>query len=513
MASYRLAIASRPGYADGWCNLGSALRAVGDYPGAIESYAQALALNPGFAKAHYNLGHVLQTLGRLDDAGQCYRRALQAQPHYPEAYSSLLFSTLHNGKLLAAEILAEHVRFGEQYEAPWRDHWPLHGNNRDPERRLRVGFVSGDLFQHPVAHFVASVWQALDRQQFQLHVYAQQVQWDSFSEDLRQLADAWTNVQPMDDATLAARIQADGIDILIDISGHTAHNRLCMFARKPAPVQASWIGYPGSTGLRAVDYYLFNGFAAPAGLLDGQFVEALVRLPSPSPLMPPAGSPDVAPLPALARGYVTFGSFNRPSKLGPETLSLWSQVLLAVPESRLLLGHIDDQGLRDEISARLSALGINGERVQFLSHLPMLDYLAAHAQLDIVLDSTPYTGGATSRLALWMGVPVLTLFGPSLPQRQGLGLNAAIGLPDWAAADTQAFVQKARDMAADLPALAALRAGMRARLAASPLMHPQQRARGVELALRGMWRRWCAGLPPAAFAVNGSDLPPDHDQH
>lgn len=262
-----------------------------------------------------------------------------------------------------------------------------------------------------------------------------------------------------------------------------------------------------------MDYYVFNGFAAAPGLLEDQFVEELVRLPAPAPLLPPAGSPDVAPLPALAKGHVTFGSFNRPTKLGDATLALWSEVLLAVPDAKLLLGHLDDVGLRAEITARFAALGISSERLLFRNHLPMHDYLAAHADVDIILDSVPYTGGATSRLALWMGVPLLTLYGPSLQQRQGLCLDAAIGLSDWAVPDAPSYVEKARAAANDLPALAALRAGMRERLAASPLMHPYMRTRGLEKAMRAMWQRWCAGLPPIAINVDKQDLQDDDANH
>jgi predicted O-linked N-acetylglucosamine transferase (SPINDLY family) len=312
----------------------------------------------------------------------------------------------------------------------------------------------------------------------------------------------WHRVAGLPDAALSAQIVADGIDILVDLSGHTGENRLLTFARKPAPVQASWIGYPGTTGLQAMDYFVADRHFLPAAQFAGQFTEQLVYLPGVVAFLPEAGAPAVNALPALTRGYVTFGSFNRPSKLSRSVIGLWSRLLRALPGSRMLLGGLPRVGEAAVLVAWFAAEGIGRERLALHERSDVPTYLGLHHEVDLCLDTFPYTGGTTTNHALWMGVPTLTLAGATAPGRQGATLLAHVGLAEFVARDAAEFVALGERWARDLPGLAAVRAGLRERYAGSPLRRPEVIAAGLERALRQMWRRWCAGLPPAPIDVS-----------
>jgi predicted O-linked N-acetylglucosamine transferase (SPINDLY family) len=260
-------------------------------------------------------------------------------------------------------------------------------------------------------------------------------------------------------------------------------------------VQASWIGYPETTGLSAIDYYIADPHSAPPGPIDALYVEKLVRLPASIAFQAPEGAPEVAPLPALRRGHLTFGTFNRSAKLGPRVIALWSRVLRSVPGSRLLLAHVNDQALRERLESQFQAQGIDPGRLQFHPRLPMPEYLALHSQVDVVLDTFPYTGGTTTQLALWMGVPVVTLSGLRRAERIGTANVTRVGLQDWSVDSEEAFVARAVAAARDLEGLAGLRAGLRDRIASSPLRRPDLVTRSFEQALRTMWTRWCEGSP------------------
>jgi hypothetical protein len=298
---------------------------------------------------------------------------------------------------------------------------------------------------------------------------------------------------------LAQQIRADGIDILIDLSGHTRNNRLLTFARKPAPIQASWIGYPGTTGLQAMDYYLADRFLLPPGLFDGQFTEKIVRLPGTAPFCPAQESPPVNALPALTNGCITFGSFNRLNKITRPVVALWSRLMSAVPGSKMLMGAMpegdDHSGLIDWFARE----GIARERLSFHPRSGIAAYLELHHQVDICLDTFPYNGGTTTLHAIWMGVPTLTLAGGTVPARQGAALLGHVGLEEFVAQDAADFVRKGLRWTGDVAALAELRSGLRERFAHSALGRPELIAAGLESALRTMWQRWCAGLPPESF--------------
>ena len=499
-ANYRRALELKPGYPQIHSNLGNTLRNQGNLQDAIACYRHALELKPDDAVIYGNLGNALQDLGRRQEAVACYRRALELKPDYAAVFSGLLFCLLHMEDADPAAVFAEHLVFGERFEAPLRAEWRPHGNDRTPDRKLKIGFVSADLRRHAVAHFIEPVWRTLDKTRLDLYVYSNHLSEDEVTVHLKELVDHWRQVVRLSDQELADCIRADGIDILFDLSGHTANHRLLTFARKPAPVQVTWIGYPGTTGLRAMDYKLTDR-SAPPGMFDHLYVEKFACLPGVIMFEPAADSPEVNALPALAQDYITFGSFNRTSKLGDRVIALWSRVLQALPTSRMLIGSVTDDGLKTTLIEGFARHGVSSDRLEFRPRVGMRDYLQIHHEVDIILDTFPYTGGTTTHHALWMGVPVLTLTGPTRSHCQSARILWGMGLSEWVTSTEEQFVSQAAYWATHLPELAMLRAGLRERFNNSPLRCLETVANGLEKAMRIMWRRWCAGLPPERFEV------------
>lgn len=538
--SYRQALQITPDDAGFHTNLGRLLRKQGRLDEAEASFRRALEINPDDVNTHSNLGITLQDQGRLDQAEACFRGILQTWPDNAGAIGHLGQILLSLGRLHEAEVcfhqaqqlkadyaplhsnllyylslsetdaktvFSEHVRFGEQHESQLRAHWPTHAHARDPERCLQIGFVSADFYHHAVASFIEPVLTHLaSHPKLSLHAYYNNFVNDQVTQRLRGYFAEWHLIVGLPDADLAEKIRADGIDILIDLTGHTSGNRLLTFARKPAPVQASWIGYPGTTGLRAMDYYFADRFLLPPGQLDDQFTEKIVRLPANAPFLPYEGAPPVNVLPALSNGHVTFGSFNRPNKLSRAVIALWSQILLALPDSRMVLGGMPEKGHYDTLTGWFAEEGIALERVDFHPRSGMEDYLRLHQKVDICLDTFPYNGGTTTNHALWMGVPTLTLSGESMPGRVGAAVLSQVGLQDFVVASAEDFVARALFWANNLASLAQLRAGLREVFAQSPFRKPDLIAAGLNYALRTMWRRWCAGLPAETFDVPLHDL-------
>jgi len=314
----------------------------------------------------------------------------------------------------------------------------------------------------------------------------------------------WHPVATLTDAELAELIRKDSIDILIDLSGHTGYNRLLAFARKPAPLQVSWMGFPGTTGLSAMDYYFADRFLLPEGNLDRQFTEKIVRLPANAPFMPFETAPPVNPLPALKNGYITFGSFNRMSKLNRASIALWSQLLRAIPDSHMLLAGMPQDEKYEGLIEWFTQEGIARHRLHLHPRSVMDTYLILHHQVDICLDTFPYNGGTTTLHALWMGIPTLTLTSDSAAGRSGAAILGHVGLDTFIAHDAADFVQKGRDASNDITTLADIRAGLRDRFSRSAMGQPAVIAAGVSGALRIMWQRWCAGLPTESFEVAGN---------
>jgi predicted O-linked N-acetylglucosamine transferase (SPINDLY family) len=483
-------------------NLGLALKAQGQLDEAEMCFLRALSLRPDLVETHSNLGGVLHEQGRLAEAAESFRRVLEANPDDAVTWSNLLFCLSQDPDVPAQQLFEEHRRFAERIEAPWRKQAPTHQNTREAGRTLRIGFISGDLRTHVVMSYFEPVLQGLSKRPgLTLHAYHNHVVEDEVSRRVRGHFAHWHPVVALDDEALANRIRADGIDILIDLSGHTAKNRLPVFARKPAPLQASWIGYPCTTGLQAMDYYLTDRGLVPRGPLERQFSEQVVHLPASVPFLPSPDAPEVGELPALKNGYLTFGSFNRLSKINEDTVALWAQLLAQAPGSKMMLAGLPKAGGETQLAEWFARHGIARERLVFQPRCSMKDYLALHGQVDISLDTFPYSGGTTTLHALWMGVPTLTLAGDSPAARSGASILGNVGLTQCIADDREQFVQQGLALMNDLPALAALRGGARQRMQDSAMLQPALLAAALDLALRTMWRRWCAGEPAQAFEV------------
>ncbi len=496
-AAYRQALALNPRHADALANLGVVLRRLDRLTEAEAHFRQALALQPQSTGAHSNLGVVLMEQGRMPEAEAHLRRALALDATLADVRSNLLFVLNHLGDRSPAETLLEARAYGRQVAAatPRRvDAW--HCAPR-PER-LRVGLVSGDLREHPVGHFLEALLAPLAAGRIELIAYPTHHRHDALSARIRPHFAAWTPLTGLNDAQAAQRIQADGVHVLIDLAGHTAHNRLPLFAFKPAPVQASWLGYFATTGVAEMDWLIADHTGVPAGG-EAHFSERVWRLPHTRlSFTPPRGAPDVAPLPALARGHVTFGCFQSLAKVGDAVLATWAAILAALPGARLRLQckQLGDEAVVRALRDRLGALGIPPERLDLHRQMPREAYLAAHAEVDLLLDTFPYPGGTTTCEALWMGVPTLTLAGDRLLARQGASLLHAAGLPGWVAQDRGDYVARAIALASDLDGLVRLRAGLREQVRRSPLFDAESFARDLEAALWGMWSALSPAVSP-----------------
>ena len=477
-------------------NLGNALKAKGDYNQAIACYAKARQIEPNCHLAYNNLGSTLSEMGRSTEALEALRRALELRPESAVMFSNYLLTLNYLPDVSRDTLFTEHKRFDTQFGAPLAQLAVPHKNRPDPERRLRIGYVSADLRDHPVANFVEPILAEHSAADFEVFCYANQRVSDSVTERLRSYTDRWRSVAGLTDAELAVQIRQDKIDILVDLSGHTAGNRLLAFARKPAPVQVSAIGYMQTTGLSAMDYRITDRHLDPVGSSEPYSSETLVRLVrGAADFRPPAESPDVNELPALQNGYITFGSFNNLAKITPEVIGAWVQILKATPNSRLLVVGRAGSAIQD----KLLAAGIAQERLELIERLPMQDYLKLHNRVDILLDTFPYNGGTTTLIAVWMGVPFITLSGTSAVSRAGTHLLRAMNLLELSAADVAQYVQRAVAIEGDLPKLAHWRRELRGRLA--PMLgQGTGHTRELEGAYRKMWRNWCAQAVPGQAA-------------
>ena len=534
VAAWRKAIALAPAHAGAYNALGDLLRDMGRVDEAISLGRRSVALDPNDPVAHNNLGAALQVQDRLTEAAACYRRAIALKPDFPEAHNNLGDVLAHQGELRGAiasydralalrptyaeadsrrlmwlnyssdvpaeKLLAEHRRWDVRHAGGGRAVARSYPNGRDAERRLRIGYVSAHLRRHPVGFFLAKVVEAHDRSAVEVFCYSHGAVDDDVTTRLKGMVDHWREIAMIPDAEAAAMIARDGIDILVDLSGHTPGNQLTLFAMKPAPVQASWLGYPGTTGLSAIDYLVMDATAVPPGA-ERWCSEAVVRLPlGRFCYAPPEYAPDVATPPDRP---VVFGSFNHATKVGPEVIGLWARVLEATPGSRLVMkwGTLTDPTARAHFADAFAAAGLAPERLELRGYSPHVDMLAQYGDIDIALDPFPFCGGLTSCEALWMGVPVVTLPGERLASRQTLGFLQALGLEDLAAKDEADYVRIAATLAADGARRAELRATLRPRMAASPLCDQFRFTPTLEAAYRGMWRRWCAGEAAAGFDV------------
>ncbi|MGA2440074.1 MAG: tetratricopeptide repeat protein [Tepidisphaeraceae bacterium] len=491
IAAYRRAIRIRPDYAEAHNNLGNALKATGQLDDAIASFRQAIRIKPDLVEAHSNLGNALKDIGQLDEAVASYRQAMQLRPDYELAHSNLLYTLHFHPDYDAGMIFQEHRRWNQRHAEPLRKFIQPHANNRDPDRQLRIGYISPDLCEHPVGRFLLPLLAAHDPDRFAVFCYSDVQRPDRYTGLLRRHAHQWRDTFGLTAEQAAELIRQDQIDILVDLTMHMAKNRLLVFARKPAPVQATYLAYCSTTGLDAMDYRLTDPHLDPLGMNDAFYREKSIRLPETYWCYPlDEQRPQVSPPPALSSGEVTFGCLNNFCKVSPGALDLWTQLLRATPKSHLIL-FASAGSHRQRVRDLLEHQGIDPRRLNFVDSVPLPQYFSRYHQIDIGLDPFPCNGGTTTCDALWMGVPVITLMGRTAVGRGGGSVLRNVGLPELVAETPAQYVQIATDLAGDLSRLAELRRTLRPRMLASPLMDGPRFARNIEAAYRQMWGNWC----------------------
>jgi protein O-GlcNAc transferase len=492
----RQALALQPDFVDAHNNLGNLFREQGQLDEALACFEQAIALKPDFAAAYNNLAGVLKDRGQLDQAIVTYRRALELQPDYAEAHSNLILALHYSSGDQPAVIHEELRRWHGQHARPLARFIQSHANDRTPDRRLRIGYVSPDFRSHPVGRFLLPLFAARDRQACELFCYSAALRPDQVTARLRAHADGWRDLAGQSDLQVADLIRRDRIDILVDLALHTARNRLAVFAYKPAPVQATYLAYPGGSGLDTIDYRITDPHLDPLGSEFVPGTEVPFRLPQTYWCYQPNADslPDVSQPPAHSAGSVTFGCLNNFCKVTTVTLLAWSRLLVEVPGSRLRL-HVKPGSHRERLRDFFAAHTVDPRRLDFADHVPAAQYFQAYQSIDVGLDPFPFPGGTTTCDALWMGVPVISLAGPTPLSRGGLSVLTNAGLSELVAHSVDEYVEKALGLAQDLPRLSGLRASLRERLQSSPLMDAPRFTRDLENAYRAMWHRWCGQSP------------------
>jgi predicted O-linked N-acetylglucosamine transferase (SPINDLY family) len=493
---HRHAIRLKPDLAEAHSNLGDVLKKRGQLDEAIASYRHAIRLKPDYAEAHSKLGSALKRGGQLDEAIAALRQAIRLKPGYTVGHSDLALALLYHPNYDAGMIHEELRRWNQQHAEPLRKFIQPHVNKRDPECRLRIGYVSANFRIHSVSRFLLSLFRQHDHGAYEIICYSDVLKSDVMTDRLRACTDGWENIVGWNDERVAGKVREDEIDVLVDLAGHTGGNRLRVFARKPAPVQVSYLGYPGSTGLSEMDYRLTDSLADPPGKTESFHSEKLLRLPVCNwCFSEPDDAPPVGPLPAEAAGSICFGTFNFFAKASPAIMDLWAAILIAMPLSRLIIKSrgLGEQGVRERIHKCFASRGVQANRLEIRGHEPkVISHFDAYNQMDIALDTFPYHGTTTTCEAIWMGVPVVSLAGQTHVSRVGVSLLKNVGLTELIAQTPKQYVEIAVGLANDLPRLAELRRMSRSRMRASPLMDGPRFARDIEAAYRQMWRNWCA---------------------
>ncbi|HEY8748731.1 MAG TPA: tetratricopeptide repeat protein [Tepidisphaeraceae bacterium] len=530
IASYREAIARQPNLADAWNNLGNAFQGCGQIEEAVEAHRRALAIRPEFPQAWYGLGsafnslhqpdpaieafdraiqlapefdaaevnraNVLRHVGRIDESIEALRRVVQRRPT-PVALSNLIYGLYFHPDYDTMQIGEYLAIWNRLFAKPLLVHPQPFDIERVPNRRLRVGYVSPDFNSHPAGRFLLPLLAHHDYGSFEVVCYSDVSEPDAITGRLKGHTDLWREVTGLSDEQLAEQVRTDRIDILVDLTLHLAGNRLLTFARKPAPVQVTWLGYPGSSGLETMDYRLSDPFLDPPGLNDAFYSETTLRLPDCYWCYDPlCALLEVGDLPARRNGFITFGCLNSFAKITLPSVRLWAGILRAVLQSRLVV-------LAPSGSARTRFLdpfrdqGIDPARIEFVDRQPRQHYMELYRKIDISLDTFPCGGHTTTFDALWMGVPVVSLFGSTAMSRAGLSILSNLGMSDWATEDPHRYVETAIEAAGDLDRLESIRRTLRSRLEASRLMDGGAFARHVEQAYRQMWIEFCKTNPPA----------------
>ena len=459
----------------------------------VDLISQAVAIAPDYIDAHNNLGNAFKDLGELDEAVVSYHKALAIKPDYPEAHSNLLFCMANSPDYGPEEILKEAKHWNKMHALPLGAEAVSHANDPNLERRLKIGYLSGDLRQHPVGFFMEPVFENHDKIVFEVHVFTTQHKADDVTDRIKDHVDQWHDAAHLNPQALAEAIREEGIDILTDLTGHAAFNRYLTLARRPAPVQILGVGNFCTSGLDCVDGLLSDRFETPEGT-DGHYSEPLIRLPDDFICYrPPDYAADVGPSPCLNNGYITFGCFNNLAKISGPAIALWAEILKQVPESRLLLKTmaLASERARARLKSLFTVHGVSEDRILLEPGVPHRALFAEYGRVDIGLDPFPYSGGLTTIEALWMGVPVVTLSGETFASRHSTSHLNNAGLEELICEDPATYVSKVLEIAADFEALNALHLSIRPKLAASPILDSNRYTRNLERIFRQLWHEWC----------------------
>ena len=493
---YREAVLIAPGYPRALLNVGNALRLLHRHAEAETAFREALRHDGNYAPAHFNLGTLLALDGDYEGARACLHEALRLQPEMVgrvlDAESFLLFSSSLRGDADPQALADEHFRVGAAIAlaaGPPFATWP---NRPDPERRLRIGYVSGDFAPHPVAVFLSPMLQYFDRERFDVYCYSNTGTENPIASSFRPLVTRWREMWGVDDSTVARTIRDDGIDILVDLNGHTERNRLAVFARHPAPIQVTWLGYLNTTGLRAMDYRICDWHTDPAGSTEHLHTERLYRMPHTQWCYTPWNQASLVELPhAEDPEALIFGSFNLHMKISDRCLDLWSRVLRRLPSARIVVLDVDDEYARRSIIDRLAQRGVDPVRLDVRGRQPIPAYYAAIGNVDLALDTIPHNGGTTTFDVLWMGVPVVALHGDRGISRSSYSILKSLSMPELIAQSPDDYVELNVRLAQDHKWRKELRSTLRARLTGSPLMDTPRFVADLETGYREMWRQWC----------------------
>lgn len=486
-----LALKLRPDYPDAHNSLGVALEATGRADAAQGHYREAARLRPDFADAWSNLGTSLTEQGRVDEAGECLRKAANLRPD-PRTGSNLVLALCYSSAASPEYLREAHAAWAARFADPLLP--PRPPRPRADRKRLKVGYVSGDFRTHTAAGLIETLLTLHDRNAVHVTCYPNLTRGDDVTERLKGLSDAWRPVPTWTDAQMVDEVRSDEIDVLVDLSGHTAGNRLLAFARKPAPVQMTLFGYPATTGMRAMDCRVSDPYADPPGDSDRLYVEAVLRMPEVAWVYrPPADAPRPTALPSQTRRTFTFGCLNNPAKLSDECVGLWAEILKAVPLSRLVVSAGKSADAARILGERFTKLGVESDRLELVYRLPAAEYFEVYQSIDLALDPFPYNGGVTTCDALWMGVPVLTLAGGDYRSRQGVSILTNLGLPEFVAETPAKLLELAAGWCDQRAGLADLRGSLREMMSESAVTAAERYVRNLEAAYREAYRQKAGG--------------------
>lgn len=492
---YQRALKINPGLAKAYNGMGIVLQKKYEIDKALQYYRHALVLMPDFIEAIINIGNAMRDYGQAEEAEHWYRHALSIAPECAICFDNLFFLMLYHDRYDSIQVFSEHLHFARQCAESFSSAIIPHVNSKLPDRNLKIGYVSPDFRKHVVSYFMEPVLAAHSRELFQIYCYSDVPREDDVTERFRQYSFQWRNVAGMSDPQVADLIRNDGIDILVDLAGHTAHNRLLLFARKPAPVQVTWIGYPATTGLSSMDYKIVDSHTDPPGLTEHLYAEKLIRMPETFLCyLPEQESPDVGDLPAISAGHITFGCFNNFSKVTQKAIEIWSQILDSVPNSRIIMkaNSLGEKSVAKRVMDMFSKFGIEDNRIELHSMIQSTRlHLDLYNRVDIGLDTFPYNGTTTTCEALWMGVPVITLAGQTHVSRVGASLLSNAGLAELVATTHEGYIAIAAKLSQNREKLTHMRKTLRGTMATSALTDKERFTLNLERLYRDIWRTWC----------------------